>query len=63
MSSLLKTSGWIVKRIDTGEAVAELYSPALVAKLNTDKYVAVPALLYLQQLAADAAAATVRRTA
>lgn len=32
------TNSWIVRRIDTKSAVAEIYSPELLKKINTNKY-------------------------
>lgn len=45
-----KTASWIVVDRATGRAVGEFYDPAIVAKINLDKYEALPALTYLQQL-------------
>lgn len=45
-----KTASWIVVDRATGRAVGEFYDPAIVAKINLDKYEALFALTYLQQL-------------
>ena len=41
---------WIIVNKSTGAAVCELYNPKTVAKINTVKYKAVPALEYLYML-------------
>lgn len=46
----MRTASWIIRRIDTKAVLFETFSPALIAKLNTAKYEAVPILLYLYEL-------------
>ena len=46
----LTNDNWVAVDKDTGEVVAEFSNPRLKDKLNTDKYVAVDLLTYLQSL-------------
>jgi hypothetical protein len=41
---------WVVIKQETGEAVCELFDSRSVARLNTERYAAVEAREYLQQL-------------
>ena len=41
---------WIIKNKQTGEVMLEIFSKKLLARLNTEKYEAVPAMAYLQGL-------------
>ena len=38
---------WIIKNKQTGEVMLEIFSQKLLARLNTEKYEAVPAMAYL----------------
>ena len=49
-SSLQRDSSWIIRNKATGEVVMETFDEAKVDALNTEKYEAVPALEYLQEL-------------
>ena len=44
---------WIIINKTTGAAICELFNPANVARINADKYKAVPALEYLYKLNND----------
>lgn len=46
----MKTASWIIKNIETGEILFETFNPAIPAKLNTSKYIAVPILDHLVSL-------------
>jgi hypothetical protein len=46
----MKTASWVICRKGSTVALFETFNPAIVAKLNTEKYVAVPILRYLQDL-------------
>lgn len=41
---------WVIVRIDTGQAVCELYNKRLVDRINKDKYKAVPVGEWLASL-------------
>lgn len=41
------TASWVVVSKDTGKAVLETYSPAVVNVVNTEKYKIIPILEYL----------------
>jgi len=43
----MKTASWIIRDKLTKEVVCEIFSPALVSTLNTEKYEAIPAFEYL----------------
>lgn len=45
-----KTASWVIREKATKRGIYETYNPDLVAKLNTQKYEAVPILEYLQEL-------------
>ena len=47
---MLTNDAIVIINKETGKAVAELRNPALVDKLNTDKYKAIPILEYLQSI-------------
>lgn len=49
-STLTKTYSWIIRKNGKSTALLETFNPAVVAKLNTDKYNAVPVLEYLQDM-------------
>lgn len=44
---------WIIINKQTGTAICELFHPANVARINADKYQAVPVLEYLYKLNND----------
>lgn len=44
---------WIIINKATGTAICELFHPANVARINADKYRAVPVLEYLYKLNND----------
>lgn len=46
----MRTASWVIVRIATGEVLFETFSPAIVAKINTAAYRAVPILEHLQSL-------------
>lgn len=50
MTSLNRTSSWVICERDTGRAVYETYSSELVERINRERYIAVPVLEYLQSL-------------
>lgn len=50
MTSLNRTSSWVICERDTGRAVYETYSPELAERINRERYIAVPVLEYLQSL-------------
>lgn len=50
MTSLNRTASWVICERDTGRTVYETYSPELVARINRERYIAVPVLEYLQSL-------------
>jgi hypothetical protein len=52
----VKTVSWVIRIKATREVIAETFNPALVERLNTAKYEAVPILEYLQEVARDAKA-------
>jgi hypothetical protein len=41
---------WVIKEKATGRVICETFDKALVARLNTEKYEAVPILKYLESL-------------
>lgn len=43
-------ASWVVRHLETGAVVCELFSKQLVDQLNTKKYEAVPILLHLYSL-------------
>lgn len=45
-----ETASWIIRNIATREVICETYSKAMVARLNTAKYEAVPIGEYLGSL-------------
>jgi len=49
-ATLKKDSSWIIRNKNTGEVLFETFDKEKVDKLNTDKYEAVPALKYLQEI-------------
>jgi hypothetical protein len=53
MSSLSRTASWVIVRRETGEVVFETFDPLFVGRLNTEAYVAVPILAYLQAFNAN----------
>jgi len=46
----MKSNSWIIVRIADNKAILETYNPAIVAKINTQKYMAIPAYEYLCNL-------------
>lgn len=44
---------WIIINKQTGTAICELFNPVNVARINVDKYKAVPVLEYLYKLNND----------
>lgn len=46
----MKTASWIIVNKQTGAAVFETFNAATAQAINRDKYEAIPALEYLQQL-------------
>ena len=54
----MKTASWMIVNKLTGESVIELFNPDIVAKINTDKYKAVPILDYLVGIAQSIKGAT-----
>jgi hypothetical protein len=48
MTSLLKTSSWVVIENITNKAIFETFNESLVNKINVKKYTAIPILKYLQ---------------
>ena len=49
MTSLTRTSSWVIVNRATGAALFETFQESITLKLNTAKYQAVPVLQYLQQ--------------
>lgn len=49
---------WAIISLDTEEAVLETWDSNVVEKLNTEKYKAIPILLYLQNLKREIKAKT-----
>lgn len=45
------TGSWVIRERSTNTPVLELFDPALLLRLNTTKYEAVPILTHLQQVA------------
>lgn len=45
-----RPGSWIIREKATRRVVCEMFSPRLVAALNTDKYEAVPILTYLGEI-------------
>lgn len=50
MRSLAQTASWVIRHRETGKVIMETFKPRLVAKINVEKYEAVPILAYLQGL-------------
>ena len=50
MTSLARTSSWIVVSKETGAAIFETFNEQLTTIINRDKYDVVPVLTYLQGL-------------
>ena len=50
MSSLLRTSSWVIVDKITNKAIFETFNETLAIKINVEKYEAVPVLQYLQNL-------------
>ena len=50
MTSLTRTSSWVIINLETDESIFETFDPVKVAALNTTKYKAVPILEWLQHL-------------
>lgn len=48
MSSLSRTSSWVIVHRDTGAALFETFSEDVARAVNTEKYAALPILAYLQ---------------
>jgi hypothetical protein len=46
----MRIGSWVIVRKGTLESVTEIFNPTLVAKINTEKYEALPALEYLQAI-------------
>jgi hypothetical protein len=46
----MKTASWIIVRKSDGTAILETFSDAIARAINTEKYSAMPALEYLQNL-------------
>jgi len=46
----METASFIIRNKATKDVLFETFNKALVAKLNTEKYEAVPVLEYLQSL-------------
>lgn len=46
----MKTASWIIVNKQTGAAVFETFCKEFADTINRDKYAAMPALEYLQQL-------------
>lgn len=46
----MKTASWVIKEKSTGKVLFETFESKIVDALNTDKYLAVPILEYLQSL-------------
>lgn len=46
----MKTASWIIKELDSGRVILETFDSRVVARLNTDKYIAIPIVEYLQNL-------------
>lgn len=49
-NSLSRTASWVIVDKVTGKAMLEVWQASVAAKVNTDKYRAVPILEYLQSL-------------
>jgi hypothetical protein len=47
MSSLEKTASWVIVETATGRAVMETWQPAIVEKINREKYHATPIVEWL----------------
>jgi len=43
------TTSWVVREKATGRVVFETFNPTIVARLNTDRYEAVPIMDYLTE--------------
>jgi len=43
------TTSWVVREKTTGRVVFETFNPTIVARLNTDRYEAVPIMDYLTE--------------
>lgn len=46
----MKTASWVIREKTTGRVIFETWAPAVVARINTDKYEVVPILEHLQSL-------------
>jgi hypothetical protein len=46
----MRTVSWVIIETATGRAVLETYQKSITEKVNTDKYLVIPILLYLQNL-------------
>ena len=46
----MKTASWIIVNKQTGKAVFETFCKEFAETINREKYIALPALEYLQQL-------------
>lgn len=45
-----ETASWVIREKGTGKVIMETFDPSVVAKINTERYEAVPILPYLQEL-------------
>ena len=54
----MKTASWAIIDRATGAAILETFNPKAVARLNTERYEAVPILTYLGALNARIRATT-----
>jgi hypothetical protein len=46
----LMTTSWVIVRKADGDVLFETYNRSLIAKLNTERYEAIPILQYLYSL-------------
>lgn len=56
MSTLFSIRSWIICDKETKQPLFETFNPAIPKKLNTDKYVAIDALTWLQSINAGSKA-------
>jgi len=50
MSSLLRTSSWVIVEKTTNKTIFEIFNKSITDKINVEKYQAIPILEYLQNL-------------
>ena len=53
MGRYMRVNSWVIKNIDTGAVVTEIFNEKVLKEVNTKKYMAVPIQEHLASINAD----------